>query len=125
MSAAPGVTPAEPVWTPRIVFAFCLITLIWGSTWLVIKDQVGTVPPSWSVRPLLIAFWMSSLLSVVETEQADSKRAERLAVASASARREVSTVPPRTSESMASVVTDADISGGLGQMPCIAPPLTR
>ena len=66
MSAAPGVTPAEPVWTPRIVFAFCLITLIWGSTWLVIKDQVGTVPPSWSVtwRFMLAAAAMFALTAL-------------------------------------------------------------
>lgn len=35
--------------TPRILFPFLLVSLIWGSTWLVIKDQLGTVPPSWSV----------------------------------------------------------------------------
>lgn len=34
---------------PRILFPFILITLIWGSTWIVIKDQLGTVPPTWSV----------------------------------------------------------------------------
>lgn len=34
---------------PRILGAFLLITLIWGSTWIVIKDQLGTVPPTWSV----------------------------------------------------------------------------
>ena len=33
----------------RILVPFVLITLIWGSTWLVIKDQLGTVPPTWSV----------------------------------------------------------------------------
>lgn len=26
-----------------------LVTLIWGSTWLVIRDQLAVVPPSWSV----------------------------------------------------------------------------
>ncbi|HEY6916990.1 MAG TPA: DMT family transporter, partial [Allosphingosinicella sp.] len=26
-----------------------LLTFIWGSTWLVIRDQLGTVPPVWSV----------------------------------------------------------------------------
>ncbi|WP_068073325.1 DMT family transporter [Novosphingobium lentum] len=36
-------------WQPRIVLPFALVTLIWGSTWLVIKDQVGSVPPGWSV----------------------------------------------------------------------------
>ncbi|HEV2080501.1 MAG TPA: DMT family transporter [Allosphingosinicella sp.] len=34
---------------PRLLFPFILITLIWGSTWIVIKDQLGTVPPTWSV----------------------------------------------------------------------------
>jgi drug/metabolite transporter (DMT)-like permease len=34
---------------PRVLFPFILITLIWGSTWIVIKDQLGTVPPTWSV----------------------------------------------------------------------------
>ena len=34
---------------PRVLFPFLLITLIWGSTWIVIKDQLGTVPAVWSV----------------------------------------------------------------------------
>ncbi|MET0251954.1 MAG: EamA family transporter [Novosphingobium sp.] len=34
---------------PRILVPFVLVVLIWGSTWLVIRDQVGTVAPSWSV----------------------------------------------------------------------------
>ncbi len=29
--------------------SFLLLTLIWGSTWLVIKGQLGVVPASWSV----------------------------------------------------------------------------
>ena len=34
----------------RAVAAFVLVTLIWGSTWLVIKDQISsTVPTSWAV----------------------------------------------------------------------------
>lgn len=35
--------------SPRVLFPFILITLIWGSTWIVIKDQLGTVPATWSV----------------------------------------------------------------------------
>ena len=35
--------------TPRVLIPFTIITLIWGSTWIVIKDQLGTVPPTWSV----------------------------------------------------------------------------
>ncbi|WP_225206984.1 DMT family transporter [Novosphingobium huizhouense] len=41
--------PGEHGWTARAIGGFALITLVWGSTWLVIKDQVGSVPPSWSV----------------------------------------------------------------------------
>ena len=32
-----------------ILVPFAIVTLIWGSTWLVIRDQVSSVPPSWSV----------------------------------------------------------------------------
>jgi drug/metabolite transporter (DMT)-like permease len=39
---------------PKVLFPFLLITLIWSSTWIVIKDQLGpnsamAVPPVWSV----------------------------------------------------------------------------
>lgn len=44
MTAAPAT-----LLTPRVLFPFLLITLIWGSTWIVIKGQLGVVPPSWSV----------------------------------------------------------------------------
>lgn len=43
MSAQPGLL------TPRVLFPFLLVTLIWGSTWIVITGQLGVVPPSWSV----------------------------------------------------------------------------
>jgi hypothetical protein len=33
----------------RSIAAFILVTLIWGSTWLVIKDQISEVPPAWAV----------------------------------------------------------------------------
>ncbi|MFN3423570.1 MAG: DMT family transporter [Novosphingobium meiothermophilum] len=36
-------------WQWSIAGPFFLVALIWGSTWLVIKDQIGSVPPSWSV----------------------------------------------------------------------------
>lgn len=32
-----------------ILVPFALVTLIWGSTWIVIRTQLGEVPPSWSV----------------------------------------------------------------------------
>lgn len=35
--------------SPRVLIPFAIVTLIWGSTWIVIKTQLGIVPPSWSV----------------------------------------------------------------------------
>ena len=32
-----------------ITLPFVVFTAIWGSTWIVIRDQLGTVPPQWSV----------------------------------------------------------------------------
>lgn len=42
----------------RIAFDFVLVTLIWGSTWLVIKDQIAVVPPTWTVT------WRFALASI-------------------------------------------------------------
>lgn len=33
----------------RIIASFVLVSLIWGSTWLVIKDQISAGPPGWMV----------------------------------------------------------------------------
>lgn len=44
------MTDAQPtLLTPRVLFPFALVTIIWGSTWIVITGQLGVVPPSWSV----------------------------------------------------------------------------
>lgn len=32
-----------------IVIPFVIFTGVWGSTWIVIRDQIGSVPPQWSV----------------------------------------------------------------------------
>ena len=32
-----------------IIVPFIIFTLVWGSTWLVIRGQIGTVAPQWSV----------------------------------------------------------------------------
>ena len=32
-----------------VLVPFAIVTLIWGSTWIVIRDQVSIVPASWSV----------------------------------------------------------------------------
>ncbi len=33
----------------RILIPFAIVTMIWGSTWLVIRGQFGPVPTEWSV----------------------------------------------------------------------------
>jgi drug/metabolite transporter (DMT)-like permease len=32
-----------------IIVPFMIFTGVWGSTWIVIRDQIGSVPPQWSV----------------------------------------------------------------------------
>lgn len=44
-----GIKPRHALLRPDIALPFLLVTLIWGSTWLVIKDQLADAPPSWSV----------------------------------------------------------------------------
>lgn len=29
--------------------AFAIVSVVWGSTWLVIKDQISVVPPAWTI----------------------------------------------------------------------------
>lgn len=41
--------PPHALLRPAVVLPFLLVAVIWGSTWLVIKDQLGEVPPGWSV----------------------------------------------------------------------------
>ena len=58
---------AEPsLLSPRILIPFLLVSLIWGSTWLVIKDQISQVPPSWSVgyRFIIAAAAMFVLVAI-------------------------------------------------------------
>ena len=42
-------TAGESLFVPRNLTAFLVVTLLWGGTWLVIKDQLSAVPPSWSI----------------------------------------------------------------------------
>lgn len=60
---------------PRVLVPFVAVALIWGSTWLVIKGQVGTVPPAWSVcwRFVIAALGMFALAAV----RRDSLRLDR------------------------------------------------
>jgi drug/metabolite transporter (DMT)-like permease len=44
-----GVDKPHALLRPGIAIPFLLVAVIWGSTWLVIKDQLAAAPPSWSV----------------------------------------------------------------------------
>jgi drug/metabolite transporter (DMT)-like permease len=33
----------------RVMIPFAVATILWGSTWIVIRGQLGVVPPTWSV----------------------------------------------------------------------------
>ena len=52
----------------RNLAGFVLIALIWGSTWLVIKDQISVVPAPWSVT------WRFSLAAVAMFALAAARR---------------------------------------------------
>ena len=79
MSATPG---AASLLAPRILIPFLAVALIWGSTWLVIKDQVSEVPPSWTVtwRFLLASVGMVALALVRGESLRLSRRAMGFAV---------------------------------------------
>lgn len=60
---APETPGQARFWQLSVAGPFFLVALIWGSTWLVIKDQIGSVPPSWSVtwRFAIAALGMGTL----------------------------------------------------------------
>lgn len=74
-SATTATTPATQdelsMLSARVLVPFLLVSLIWGSTWLVIKDQISSVPPTWSVSyrfgvaalgMFLLAWWRGAPL---------------------------------------------------------------
>src|SRR5438128_5065376 len=53
--------------TGSVVIPFIVFTAIWGSTWIVIRGQLGTVPPQWSVAyRFTIAAAAMALIAVVK-----------------------------------------------------------
>lgn len=48
-----------------ILIPFAIVTLIWGSTWLVIRDQVSSVPPSWSVTYRFLVAGLAMLVTAL------------------------------------------------------------
>ncbi len=64
MSDIAAAGTGTSVWTPRILLSFLLISLIWGSTWIVIKDQIVAVPPMWSVSYRFLAGSLAMFLVI-------------------------------------------------------------
>lgn len=53
-----------------VLIPFGIVTLIWGSTWLVIRDQLSIVPPSWSVTyRFLVAGVAMGIVAVIRRER--------------------------------------------------------
>ena len=52
-----------------VILPFAVITLIWSSTWIVIRDSLGVVPPAWSVcyRFAIAAVGMAVLAALTRT----------------------------------------------------------
>ncbi len=70
MSTADTDRSAEPGFlAPRVWIPFIVVSLIWGSTWLVIRDQLGTVPPSWSVAYRFIVAAIGMFILALATRQ--------------------------------------------------------
>ena len=67
---------------PKILLPFLLITLIWSSTWIVIKGQLGLVPPVWSVsyRFLISAAAMFAIARLAGVTIALDRRGHGLAL---------------------------------------------
>lgn len=69
MTAIDGKAPPRST-RAAILIPFGIVTLIWGSTWLVIRDQLSVVPPSWSVSyRFLVAGVAMALYAVAKRER--------------------------------------------------------
>ena len=64
MPVTPGPAPFGAPYSTRatVLVPFAIVTLIWGSTWLVIRDQLGVVPISWSVSYRFLVAGITMLL---------------------------------------------------------------
>ncbi len=61
--------PAPQSTRLAILIPFAIVTLIWGSTWIVITGQLGTVPPTWSVTYRFLIGGIAMLIWAVATRQ--------------------------------------------------------
>ena len=65
--ADPELAPEPGLLAPRVLVPFLIVSLVWGSTWFVIRDQLGSVPGPWSVtyRFMVAAIGMFALTAIM------------------------------------------------------------
>ncbi len=64
-----------------VTLPFATFTAVWGSTWIVIRDQLGTVPPQWSVAyRFIIAAAAMALIAWMKGERMRLDRKGAVAV---------------------------------------------
>ncbi|PKP90562.1 MAG: EamA family transporter [Alphaproteobacteria bacterium HGW-Alphaproteobacteria-16] len=62
-------TPAPQSTRLAVLIPFAIVTMIWGSTWIVIAGQLGTVPPTWSVTYRFLIGGVAMLVFAMATRQ--------------------------------------------------------
>jgi len=76
------VTSGQRTTLTSVVLPFIVFTAIWGSTWIVIRDQLGPVPPQWSVAyRFMIAAAAMALVARWKGESMHLSRGAMLAAA--------------------------------------------
>jgi len=76
------VTSGQRTTLTSVVLPFIVFTAIWGSTWIVIRDQLGPVPPQWSVAyRFIIAAAAMALVARWKGESLHLSRGAMLAAA--------------------------------------------
>jgi drug/metabolite transporter (DMT)-like permease len=70
---------ADRFWS--VTLPFIIFTAIWGSTWIVIRGQLGMVPPQWSVTYRFIL--AATAMAVVARVKGESLRIGRHGIAAA------------------------------------------
>lgn len=81
MSVPPSAQRPPSLLSPRYLVPFLLVSLIWGGTWLVIRDQIASVPASWSIayRFIVAAVGMFALAAWQRQSLALDGRGQALA----------------------------------------------
>jgi len=72
------VTAQQRTSFTSVILPFIIFTGIWGSTWIVIRDQLGTVPPQWSVAYRFVI--AAAAMALVAAWKGESLRLDRRSI---------------------------------------------